>query len=105
MPTALSKSTRSLTTIRPASGRMRPARQSSVSVLPEPEGPNSPHTASADSHRTSRLKPGSCLVRVIDSTRSVPKPPEPPDTEEEQDHDRHRQQRGDVGLGHLIGLH
>ena len=59
---AESKSTRPSTTIRPASGRTRPARHWSVSVLPAPEGPKSTATPPSASQPTSSRKPGSCLT-------------------------------------------
>src|SRR5687767_11237286 len=106
MPAALSKSTRSFTTMRPASGRLSPARQSSVAVLPAPEGPKSPVTRARACHDTSSVKPGNrLLTSMAIIARSVPQADDARQSDEEEDDRAERDQRERVGLRHLVGLH
>ena len=59
MPLSTSHTVSSAITMRPASGRSRPARQRSVVVLPQPDGPSSVISLPVS---TSRLMPSTALT-------------------------------------------
>src|SRR2546426_3332315 len=106
-PAAASKKTRSPTTMRPASGRISPARHWSVSVLPAPEGPNRPRTHCSASQLTSSVNPGKRLVIATDTVpliRSIPQPRESAQAEQQYDNDADRDQGERVRFAHLICL-
>src|SRR5438128_8170772 len=58
--------------MRPASGRISPARHWRVTVLPAPEGPKSPTTDFSAVQRTSSVNPGYRLTISTETTPSVP---------------------------------
>src|SRR5712692_4970727 len=104
MPRSPSKKTVPLTTMRPPSGRMSPARHCSVSVLPAPEGPKRVTTSSPASQLTSSVKPGRDLRTSRERATSEPQAREAPEPHQEQRHGGHGDERERIGLGHAVGL-
>ena len=114
MPCAESNSARPLMSMRPASGRSRPATARRVRLLPAPDGPNSAMRLDLDVTSTSSAKcrsPDTMRFRICMATLIVPRITpaghrHQPSRQQQDHHAGHgRDQHQQVGGGVVAGLH